>query len=164
MFTPVMLTIPLLLIASLAPAAPPECQSGAFGDPAADAQAVIAFEARLREYVATPYRLPGAFFTPDVARVFRARIAASLREFEPGEGEWSVEDVLPMLPVDLEYHLAGRDLLLRQVESKLVVDVLELALPFWLTLPDETVPPYEENEPALSLEEPVGCLYGEIGR
>jgi hypothetical protein len=160
-FTPAILTIPILVAPLLAPAAPRDCQLGPSGDPAADAQAVVAFEARVREYIAVPYRIAGAVFTPDVAQVFRSRIAASLREYEPGEGAWSVADVLPMLPVDLEYHVTGRDLELRHVESKFVVDVLDLALPFRADLPGDTPPPYEEDEGDAppSLYEPSGCIY-----
>ena len=159
MFTPVILTIPALVLPLLTPTAPRDCQLGPFGEPAADAEAVIAFEARVREYIAVPYRAPGAFFTPEVTRVFRARIDASLREYEPGEGAWSVSDVLPMLPVGLEYHLAGRNLLLRDVDSKFVVDELELALPFWVELPEDTPPPYEEDDRPPSLYEADGCIY-----
>jgi hypothetical protein len=158
-FTPVILTIPMLVLPLLTPAAPRDCQLGPFGDRAADAAAVVAFEERVREYIAVPYRVPGLFFTPDVARVFRSRINASLREFEPGEGAWSVSDVLPMLPVELEYRVVGRDVVLRDVETGNVVDVLELALPFWVELPDDTPPPYEEEDRPPSLYEPSGCIY-----
>ena len=53
------------------------------GERLADAQAVIAFEARVREYIVKPYRLRGMFFTPEVAQVFRARM--EYREFKAGD-------------------------------------------------------------------------------
>jgi hypothetical protein len=100
----------------------------------------------------------GEIFTPDVADLFRrllttrlfgdeysAEIAAEVekrgavappvRVNEPPP--WDIDnavllpllDGLPLLPEELEYELAGRDLVLVDVPSNLVVDVIRAALP-----------------------------------
>jgi hypothetical protein len=103
----------------------------------------------------TPPR-EGAIFTPDVANLFRRLLAtrvfgdedslgaprtetedliAPVRVNEPPP--WEIDDVvqlpllrdLPLLPEELEYQLVGRDLVLVDVPSNLVVDVIRAALP-----------------------------------
>lgn len=98
----------------------------------------------------------GEIFTPDVANLFRRLLAtrvfgdedsladpstemedviAPIRVNEPPP--WEVDNVvqlpllrdLPLLPEELEYQLAGRDLVLVDVPSNLVVDVIRAALP-----------------------------------
>jgi len=93
----------------------------------------------------------GEIFTPDVARIFRARLADSIGErdgqmflFELNEGELPLHvhptvnepytmtrlyrvpaDVrlgLPGLPRELDYRIAGRDLLLWDIYAGIVVD------------------------------------------
>ena len=101
----------------------------------------------------------GEIFTPDVADLFRrllttrlfgdeysgadlaaemekrAVVALPVRVNEPPA--WDIDNAvllplfsgLPPLPEELEYHLIGRDLVLVDVPSNLVVDVIRAALP-----------------------------------
>jgi hypothetical protein len=101
----------------------------------------------------------GAIFTPDVADLFRRRlatrffgdeysgadlvaemekrevVASPIRVNEPPA--WEVDNAiqlpllrdLPLLPEELEYQLVGRNLVLIDVPSNLVVDVIRAALP-----------------------------------
>lgn len=100
----------------------------------------------------------GDIFGPDVADLFRRRIAATLREYdnradlldEMEEEElvvppirvnsplpWgtgnvilpSIADALPPLPEELAYRILGRELVLVDMESDLVIDVIRAALP-----------------------------------
>jgi hypothetical protein len=114
--------------------------------------AMDALAKRMR--VARPGARPGALFAPDVARVFRKRIAscltpeeiqAVLTEGEPGEPTvvpaltvnmvWP-DDVpsnfvpsqliaaLPLLPPELQYRIIGRSLVLWDHHANLIVDFL----------------------------------------
>jgi hypothetical protein len=103
----------------------------------------------------TPPR-EGAIFTPDVANLFRRLLAtrvfgdedslglprtetedviAPVRVNEPPP--WEIDNVvqlpllrdLPRLPEEIEYQLVGHDLVLVDVPSNLVVDVIRAALP-----------------------------------
>jgi hypothetical protein len=100
----------------------------------------------------------GEIFTPDVANLFRRLLAAKVFGGEDSLGDprtemekwdvvapirvnepppWEVDNVvqlpllkdLPLLPEELEYQLVGRDLVLIDVPSNLVVDVIRAALP-----------------------------------
>lgn len=100
----------------------------------------------------------GDIFRPDVADLFRRRIAATLRGYdnradlldEMDEEElvvppirvnaplpWgtgnvilpSIADALPPLPEELAYRILGRELVLVDMESDLVIDVIRAALP-----------------------------------
>jgi hypothetical protein len=236
-FTPVILTIPTLILPLLLPSPPAECQFGRLGNPVADARAVTAFEARVDEYVALhrrlarswppawitadlefrefaaeafrkvlrdarPQAVQGGLFTPDVADILRFRIANAVRErnydtaaitsFNSEGGSegwrrpvvneefawdfsgttWPLFDVLPFLPLELEYRLVGRDLVLLDMHSNIVVDVLELALPASLSperelarpapAQGETPLPSEDDERPSPVEEQSGCWYGEV--
>ena len=170
MITPAILTISA---AMLLPSPTGDCVFGRMGDPTADAQAVAAFTAAVQDYAAVQLRLKrtgtpftcitnpeqaevaaeelrgllgdarltavrGRFFTPAVADVLRFRIRAA----------WPLLTPLPALPPGLEYRVVGRDLVLRDVEADLVLDVLELALPITAMLPRSHAPEaYEETAP-----------------
>jgi len=99
----------------------------------------------------------GEIFTPDVADLFRRLLTHRFFDDEYGGGlaaeiekraavapvrvneppTWDIDhavllplfDGLPVLPEALEYELAGRDLVLVDVPSNLVVDVIRAALP-----------------------------------
>jgi hypothetical protein len=100
----------------------------------------------------------GDIFRPDVADLFRRRIAATLRGYdnradlldEMDEEElvvppirvnaplpWgtgnvilpSIAGALPPLPEELAYQILGRELVLVDMESDLVIDVIRAALP-----------------------------------
>ena len=100
----------------------------------------------------------GEIFTPDVANLFRRRLATRVFGDEDSLGDprtemekwdliapirvnepppWEIDNVvqlpllrdLPLLPEELEYQLVGRDLVLIDVPSNLVVDVIRAALP-----------------------------------
>jgi hypothetical protein len=101
----------------------------------------------------------GEIFTPDVADLFRRLLAARLFGDEDSGANpaaemekqdvvvppvrvnepltWEIGDAallpllrdLPLLPGELEYQLVGRDLVLLDVPSNLVVDVIRAALP-----------------------------------
>jgi hypothetical protein len=100
----------------------------------------------------------GDVFSPDVADLFRRRIAATLQayEYNPADmlAEMDVEELvappvpvnerlprgtglmmpwlagaLPVLPEELAYRLVGRDFVLINVQSNLVVDVIRAVLP-----------------------------------
>jgi hypothetical protein len=100
----------------------------------------------------------GDIFDPDVSDVLRARLSRALTDDEDGfalspsefddpedrpvflevNGFFPPESgaprwralfwALPSLPEELEYHFAGRDLVLLDVEARLVVDVLRDAI------------------------------------
>jgi hypothetical protein len=107
--------------------------------------------------VPSPLR-EGDIFRPDVADLFRLRIAATLRGYDNRAGlldemdeqelvvppirvnaplPWgtgnvilpSIADALPPLPEELAYRVLGRDLVLVDMESDLVIDVIRAALP-----------------------------------
>jgi hypothetical protein len=159
MFTPAILTIPALIL-PLIGSPDGDCQRGRLGDPDADERAVIAFEIAVDEYAAVhrwgahpwPLPRPGSLFAPAVSEVFRFRIANAVREENEEEG--GVFSALPVLPLELNYRIVGRDIVVIDVDSALVVDTLENALPLQL------VPaPVEDDEEASPLtEEPIGCL------
>jgi hypothetical protein len=91
----------------------------------------------------------GAVFTPAISAAFRARIAAALRtptcrqsggansmvprpNDDPGAAvpmAACVAAVLPRLPAELDYRVAGVALLLVDTHANLVVDVLHAAIP-----------------------------------
>lgn len=212
MFTPVIVTIPMLVLPLLT-SPTRDCQFGRMGDPAADARALIAFEVAVNDYVglhrrlerawppswfiaglertegaaselrtalrdARPQAVQGGLFAPDVADVFRFRIATALqgknydlvamtaRLDEAGWRKpvvneplpwgasgvtWPVFSGLPPLPPELEYRLIGRDLVLFDVHANLVVDTLDLALPTAIGALDT------EEQIARLGEEPTGC-------
>jgi hypothetical protein len=194
MLTPVLLTIPAVVLPVLLSSPTRDCRFEHMGDPAADAQALARFEIAVNDYTdlhrrlerawppmwfisdleqldvaaaefravlrdARPQAIQGAFFTPEVARVFRFRVASAMREQnldleamsslldetgaeswwtpvinEPlpwsGAGTfWPVFETLPALPLELEYRLVGRDLVLLDVRANMVVDILDLAVP-----------------------------------
>lgn len=195
MVTSVMLTIPTVVLPLLFGTPIRECQFERVGDPVADAQAIMGFEATVNDYVglhrrlerawppmwfisdweqqefvaaefrallrdARPQATRGGFFTPDVAGVFRFRIANTLRQEgfdveamtalfdEDGSGApswtpvvneplpwsgmgsvWPLFTDLPRLPLELEYRLIGRDLVLLDARANMVLDILDLAVP-----------------------------------
>jgi len=100
----------------------------------------------------------GAIFTPEIATEFRrlgklaldggdgTRVHKSLARAEPVKGTVHVNDVypaavplqsmpptllmgLPKLPMELEYRLVGRTLVLRDSEANLIIDFLPEAIP-----------------------------------
>jgi hypothetical protein len=102
----------------------------------------------------------GDIFSPDVADLFRRRIAATLQayEYNPADvlAEMDVEELvappvlvnealprgiglmmpwltgaLPVLPEELAYRLVGRDFVLIDVQSNMVVDVIRAVLPLY---------------------------------
>lgn len=115
------------------------------------------FRAVLRD--ARPQAARGGFFTPDVADLFQFRVAGTVREQhldlevitsladEAGmESSWTpaineplpwaaagtlspVFEALPALPLELEYRLVGRDLVLLDGHANMVIDILDLAAP-----------------------------------
>jgi hypothetical protein len=151
----------------------------------------------LRE--ARPLGAQGQFFTPDVAQLFRHRIASALRhgtddtlailaaaeDEDTGEtgsrpvvneragvggfdATWALFDVVPLLPIELDYRIVGRDLVLLDVHANMVVDVLDLAVPVFVpptvaepARPDEEARP-EDDGAAAWADEFVGCLSDEI--
>lgn len=108
---------------------------------------------------ARPAPREGEIFSPEVANLFRRRIAETLHGSEYNRAdllaEMDVEDpvappivvneplpkgighvmlpwlagALPVLPEELAYRLVGRDLVLIDIESNLIVDVIRAALP-----------------------------------
>ena len=109
---------------------------------------------------ARPLANEGAIFTPRVAVFFRARIAHAVHSgaidvttaTDRGDDvvlevhaalPWGtgapvstrLVDLLPPLPVELEYLFVGRHLVLLDAEANLVVDVLRDALPEDITTP-----------------------------
>jgi hypothetical protein len=80
----------------------------------------------------------GDVFTPLVSAYFRRQIETAARALPIGEVEFPFE-VLPELPEELQYLLQGRDLVILDIETDLVVDVL-----------DDALPPgaYEQEEPS----------------
>jgi hypothetical protein len=115
------------------------------------------FRAVLRD--ARPQATRGGFFAPEVADLFRFRMAGAVREQnldmaamtsrgdetgvenwwtpvinEPllwgGAGTpWPIFEALPALPLELEYRLIARDLVLLDVRANMVIDILDLAVP-----------------------------------
>ena len=79
----------------------------------------------------------GDVFTPLVSAYFRRQIETAARGLRVPDGGFPIE-VLPELPEELQYRLQGRDLVILDVETDLVVDVLEDALP---------PGPFEQEEP-----------------
>ena len=115
MVAPAILTIATVVLPLLAPAPTRDCQFGRTGDPVADQEALVKFEAAVNDYMdlhrrlergwspfwfisdpeqvegaaaefrrvlrdARPHSARGAFFTSDVADVFRFRVGKTLRE------------------------------------------------------------------------------------
>jgi hypothetical protein len=109
---------------------------------------------------ARPAPREGDLFSPDVADLFRRQIAATLQayEYSPADvlAEMDVEELiappirvnealpsgigvmmpwlvgaLPVLPEELAYRLVGRDFVLIDVQSNLVVDVIRAVLPLY---------------------------------
>jgi hypothetical protein len=109
---------------------------------------------------ALPAPREGDLFSPEVADLFRRRIAATLQayEYNPADvlAEMDVEELvappvlvnealprgiglmmpwlagaLPALPEELAYRLVGRDFVLIDVQSDLVVDVIRAVLPLY---------------------------------
>lgn len=163
MFTPAILTVPLMIPALILPligSPDRDCQLGRVGDPDADERAVIAFEIAVDEYVAVhrwgahpwPLPRPGSLFAPAVADVLRFRIAKVVREDNEEEG--GALSALPILPLELAYRIVGRDIVVIDVDSALVVDTLENALPVQLV----PAPVEEDEESPVVTEEPMGCL------
>jgi hypothetical protein len=70
----------------------------------------------------------GDVFTPLVSAYFRRRIDTATRGLAVPDGGFPIE-VLPELPEELQYRFQGRDLVILDVETDLVVDVLKDALP-----------------------------------
>jgi len=133
-------------------------------------QAEMASEAMRRALRdARPHAAPGALFTPEVADVFRLRIANAVRDGTlararvwPPEGaedvdrwrpevnqlvpwgvsavRWPSASMLPSLPPELAYRFVGRDLMLVDVHANLVVDILDLALPAAAARPADEAP------------------------
>ncbi len=126
-------------------------------DPEQAEMAAEALRTALRD--ARPQAAQSGFFTPDVADLFRLRIANAIRDndYDPGmiswppEGDedidrwkpeinqpipwgvsatrWPFLTMLPPLPPELTYRFVGRDLVLVDVHANLVLDILDLALP-----------------------------------
>lgn len=113
-------------------------------------------ELRTALVAAYPQAKPGRVFTPAVGELLRTRIDHALRDgvvhgpmtgYEPlwgepppmvneafppvlGSGYWpALAQVMPVIPVELEYLFWGRDLVLVDVDANLVIDVLRDALP-----------------------------------
>jgi len=146
---------------------------GFFADPEQAEAAAEALRMALRE--ARPQSAQGAFFTPEVADVFRLRITRAFRddEYDPPFAAWPSEDdgridrwkpivnqpipwgvsgtkwpllsMLPPLPPELAYRLIGADLVLVDVHANLVVDVLERALPVAMPPAESVVAPVGED-------------------
>ncbi|OFW01620.1 MAG: hypothetical protein A3I61_06270 [Acidobacteria bacterium RIFCSPLOWO2_02_FULL_68_18] len=88
MFTPVILSIPALVLPLLAPPQT-DCQLGRLGDPGADERAVAAFEVAVNDYVELHRRLerawPPAYLSgnPEYAEAAAEALRAALREARP---------------------------------------------------------------------------------
>jgi hypothetical protein len=109
---------------------------------------------------ARPAPREGDVFSPDVAGLFRRRIAATLQayDYNPADvlAEMDAEELvappvlvneelprgiglmmpwlagaLPVLPEELAYRLVGRDFVLIDVQSNMVVDVIRAVLPLY---------------------------------
>lgn len=109
---------------------------------------------------ARPAPREGDIFSPDVADLFRRRISETLQvyDYNPADvlTEMDVEELvappvmvnetvprgiglmmpwlagaLPVLPEELAYRLVGRDFVLIDVQSNLVVDVIRAVLPLY---------------------------------
>jgi hypothetical protein len=96
----------------------------------------------------------GLVFTPFVAAYFRRQIQAAERTAGAVADMWpAVLVALPELPNELEYRVAGRDLLLLDPEVHLVVDVLAAVFPLvWAEEPD---PGVDESETCAPEQPPV---------
>ena len=113
-------------------------------------------ELRTALVAAYPQARPGRIFTPAIGELLRERIDHALRYgvvhgpmtgYDPLSGEppptvnqpfppvlgsayWpALAQVLPVIPEELEYLFWGRDLVLVDVDTNLVIDVLRDALP-----------------------------------
>jgi hypothetical protein len=74
---------------------------------------------------------------------------------------WPLPAVLPVLPLELEYRLVGRDLVLLDVEANMAVDVLDLVPePPWNPHDEEPMTPEDRFMPGP--DEAFGCLYGDV--
>jgi hypothetical protein len=180
------LTAAILVSAAIPLAA---AQRSSFSEDAVPASAIAGFLAAIDDYVARGWErrdvdpealcLPddaygvrnaplahdgavgeGHLFTPQVARVFRARIAGALRWQEHrrdrtvamlNREEWTAPplvvgapppapasdamiwliELLPALPPELEYRRVARDLVLVDRRANVVVDVLRAAVPLY---------------------------------
>jgi hypothetical protein len=124
--------------ALLGPAAAPDCQLERMRYTSADDRALARFAAATHDVVA--FGRQGAVFTPDVAPIlrFRLRLAAWQERVDAAEtmddiaataqrahGKRAVADgLLPELPDELEYRLAGGHLLLLNRRTRAVIDLL----------------------------------------
>lgn len=129
--------------------------------PNSDPQTIIRASDMLAAAIqrARPQAHQGDFFSPEVRKVFQARIAralnhadflaltgaddpeerssiASLRTYAryPVNGPLatmppSILQALPALPEELEYRFIGRDLILRDRQARLVLDYIRIELP-----------------------------------
>ena len=95
-------------------------------------QAMRAREAHRKAIVEARIATPrGDVFTPRVATYLRNEIRMAVRRAQ-AEGidvEEAVLEALPQLPIELEYRFVDRDLVLLDMETDLIVDVLYEALP-----------------------------------
>lgn len=122
---------------------------------ASENSVVLAFQRAVDNYVFLHRRLerrvepmaesrPGDLFTPAVQVALRARIEKALRahaqtaadlhagELAKGAGlalRPCILAALPPLPAELEYRMAGRDLILFDTHARLIVDSLPGAVP-----------------------------------
>jgi hypothetical protein len=96
----------------------------------------------------------GLVFTSPVAAYVRRQIQAAERSAGAVADVWpAVLLALPELPNELEYRVAGRDLVLLDPEVHLVVDVLKAAFP--LEWAEESEPGVDESETCAPEQPPV---------
>jgi hypothetical protein len=124
-------------------------------DPEATAAAAATLAAAIRE--ARPDAGRGEIFRPEVADLFRLRLADSEAAHDYARNELAADDegapavrlrvnhavpwivsrpawptlvrALPTLPLEVEYRIVNRDLVLVDVAANIIVDVLDEALP-----------------------------------
>lgn len=99
-------------------------------DPERTARARRAHRLLIHEMCALAYR--PRIFTPRVSDYLRERIRPLVSDFRSDPENWPLAtaiDALPQLPVEVAYRFEGTNLVLVDVETDLVVDVLEHALP-----------------------------------